>query len=689
MFEPDTPDEPGWSDNVSQPDDRDEPPAPSDDSDGGLFRLELSTALYWGGVFSVTATIMLLFLRWIAWHVSGDICIGETYNDGCWLANVAINDIVFLIMTVYAVIATLWTVRARPRDANPWIVMFMGCLGVIAGIFAARAVAAPLAGALQINHSALAYTVVGIVAAVVVALSTVLQPKLRQERWRRIVFVALPFVLFGLIGVNVRTDLEVRGNFVEAVSYRVSHHASTAERAANRFPERQKALLAGEWLDQPHSIFREAQLAVFEDHIGKIDAVGHGQDFRLVVEHVLERATSEERPADEVAVEMAGEGLLQNIHVIGRRGSAYCLTEISTSVDKDRPFEFFGETPTPRVATHLRPHYCVVDDQLFTFDDSLEPPRHVGTLRCSPLEPPHPYATSTTERDRVRRLQKGDTTSDVDEQACPRPGAPDTIRIHREGPPTFTPAVAGLDDKTDWAGEVADELGLAPRQPDATSYEELSPDQRVDYLREAIRRAQRGPAVPRHNALEPLFGRVVDGFSTARLNRIVDKILRRIDRLHDEDALAKLASGIDIAHFVVGETYSGWCVYRLKVKAAPDDGGVIRADLDHRLRYCLAGTQLHAFDSVGEVTRSWNATGLPRRAPLFDPSDTSQFVGEDREAFEKMVDRFARDGLIKRFLDGLVSGELDDVSQLETIELARGADLLEPSTKEAMRRMLE
>jgi hypothetical protein len=649
------------------------------EEDGDRFGFDRSTALYWGVVFGFAVAVNLAFIRWISRRVNGAVCIGETFNHDCALANLVINDLAFTVLVTYTVIAALWVVRAKPRDANPVIVTFVGWLGVIAGFLAAWALSEPMAQALHIRQSALVITIVAVVAAVFAALSTLLRPKRPKQRWRRAVVVALPITALCLIGVTLRTDHEVRGILTDTLSQRVEGAINRAERSAERFPERQHKHLATEWLEQPVVLVDAEQGAAIEEKIGPIDAIGHGRDFRAVVEGVVERAVQKDRAVEDVAVEMVdpngtGQTLLQIINIIGRRGSGYCLARTTVEVDEKTPFYMFDKHPYPRATTRFRPRLCVIEVQghaqgdgakgglLDTFDDSGQAPRQAS-------------------RDHTHIVRNDD------------------------GP--FAPNIPGLNSESYWAKNVALELGFAPDQPKGTGFDELSASDRANYLLEAIQRTQRAPYAPRRQLLRPVFGNIIDAFSTDRLNRITDHHLHRYHRRDGLHTVNELAEGFDVARFIVGEARSGWCVYRLKTSAAPgENGAIIRAAFDFELRYCLAGDELYSFepdrphmiaqednlravDREGEIDRVWNATGLPRRAPLFNPSDISKLSGTTKDSAEQIADRRARDRLIKQFLDGLVAGDLDDVSQLETISLARGADLLEPSTKDAMRRMLE
>jgi hypothetical protein len=114
----------------------------------------------------------------------------------------------------------------------------------------------------------------------------------------------------------------------------------------------------------------------------------------------------------------------------------------------------------------------------------------------------------------------------------------------------------------------------------------------------------------------------------------------------------------------------------------------VRPDSTWRLRYCRAGNELVSFDEAGKVEHNFDASGFVHHAPPANPLDPSAFIGVTDSALEEQLDALGRDRLLKQFLDGLVTGTLTEVSQLDTMALARGADRIEPSVHEAMRRMV-
>ncbi len=711
---------------------------PRDDDAPGFDR---TTALFWGGVLSVTVLTVLMTVD-SATYASGAVCIADTASGACRFARVAVSIYNVYFAILWTVIGGLWLVRNRERDAHPWIVVPVGLAGAMLPLFMVDSVLRPVAYAVRLQTRFIA--MVAITAFSMAAVALACRFRVRRRHWAiRAAMVVLPLVLVAATGVEIRGDQQIRARVQQVADYHIFDAVGDADVGANHFPSAKKQRLSTLWLSAPPPSFDRAQRDAIEQTIGHLESGGRGRDLRAVLDFIARTAAAQKSSPVEVAASMGAAGALQNVYVVGRHAAGYCLDATRLVIEGGDAVKFvnFGHgqqwLPSPKVRREDHPIYCVLGDEVIAFDGDEATPRRAARLACAPTRPPNPYGTTATERllahfllavarpkpgkldalaaeaqqeadkgavapfvaHMIRAFRAGptrDTTRTPDycddlkrwSAEPPAPGAGDLLKTIERAAHHANDAHASADAERNWERFIDTQLGQPPDLPPDARLDTMSAKGRAEFLGEAIDRAVARVEAPDQAALRTVFGPLVDTFIDGESNATLFNSLMPRELGGGKRALDRMGQGVPVAEYIRGTKATGWCAYRVHASAVEEGGDQpIRAKLVFELRYCLAGERLYAFEG-DKVRQSWDAAGFSRVLPIAKPRPYDKRLYTDPSNRAGLEQSRQRTRVLIRFLDALVDGELSSASQLDTLMLAQGAGDLDADTRNAMRRMV-
>ncbi len=658
-----------------------------DDAGKPEFRFALRTALWWSLVPLVALYVYIKLERLFA--PGTYLCLHWDNARQCAYSMVSVDSYWALILTVFGSLCILWLVcRLRgeqTRDPHPLLVTLGFLVGGFVSLFALEFVDGINAGGTAL--------LAGAGAVVSAALASCIRAP-RRSVLRAVVTIVVPLVPLAYFAFSVQTPGEVRQNIADYMTYKLDSAASNAVEQAKHYPKRLESAYAGAWLETTELDASDKQREIIEEHIGQVDATGPGLDLHKAVGHLMEQHGDSTEDPMNAAASFGREGVWTNLYLFGRETTGYCLTQVTGVLASSEPFSIMGRVAVPNVWTHSELSYCVLDETLLAFDEKSDEPRLVEDVECLPRFAASPYASDPTERaaNSYLRAITGESREAADRwlddcQTFASRAASDDFDLQDLGLSEAAKDIL-FDSEGDWMLEVNRRLGHTGL---AVVHHDADTGERARNVQKYLERMQYAPSLPDRGSIEAVFGEVRDlSYTRDSALALENRLGERARTRSDEELLDVFSGGVDFVRYIVGVRRAGWCRFDAHATSELEPSSqTYQVEPDFQLSFCLAGDELVAFGSDGEVERRWEAGGLSRTAPLAGPAfdDVKANPGSE-EALDAYKAERERVALLEQFYEQLTSGRLDDVAQLEMLAMAEGAKTLDKASLRAMQRMV-